>query len=127
MKTDNTAPQSSRIRGTENLHILLWIVKDTCWVQDYRLAGVIMILPTIAVAVYLTAKARDQRDEFIHNLAVIFWLCANSVWMVGEFFFNDKTRTYALVFFGIGLFTLALHYVPKWWRYAGNRTRKSEA
>lgn len=95
MITDTTTTHPGRIRGTENLHILLWIVKDTCWVQDYRLAGVLMILPTISVAIYLTAQARAQRDEFIHNLAVVFWLCANSVWMIGEFFFDDHTRTCA--------------------------------
>lgn len=123
MITDSITTHPGRIRGTENLHILLWIVKDTCWVQDYRLAGVLMILPTISVAIYLTAQARAQRDEFIHNLAVVFWLCANSVWMIGEFFFDDHTRTYALVFFGIGLLTLAFHYLPKWWRYARSRTK----
>jgi|APGre2960657505_1045072.scaffolds.fasta_scaffold00556_17 uncharacterized membrane protein (GlpM family) len=123
MITDTTTTHPGRIRGTENLHILLWIVKDTCWVQDYRLAGVLMILPTISVAIYLTAQARAQRDEFIHNLAVVFWLCANSVWMIGEFFFDDHTRTYALVFFGIGLLTLAFHYLPKCWRYARSRNK----
>ena len=112
----------SKIRGTENLHILLWIVKDTCWVQDYRVVGVSMIIPTIAVAIYLTVKAREQREEFIHNMAVCFWLCANSIWMIGEFFYNDQTRPYATVFFALGLGTLALHYLPKWWLYALGRT-----
>ncbi len=105
-----------KIRGIENLHILLWIIKDTCWVQDFRILGVSMIVPTLAVAGYLTVKARRERDEFIHNLAVVFWLCANSIWMIGEFFYEDHTRNYALIFFACGLFTLALHYVPKWWK-----------
>jgi hypothetical protein len=103
-----------RFRATENLHILLWLIKDTCWVQEYKVAGLIMIVPTIAVAVYLTFKTRAIREEFIHNLAIVFWLCANSIWMIGEFFYEDQTRTYALIFFGSGLLTLALHYFPKW-------------
>ncbi len=103
-----------RIRATENLHILLWLIKDICWVQDYRVLGVSLIIPTISVAIFLTAKAGKIRVEFIHNLAVVFWLCANSVWMIGEFFYNDSTRLYALVFFGMGLITLAVHYLPKW-------------
>ena len=114
-----------KIRGTENLHILLWIVKDTCWVKDYRLLGVGMILPTIAVAIYLTVKSRSQREELIHNLAVCFWLGANSVWMIGEFFYEDGTRPYAMVFFALGLCTLAFHYLPKWWRYARTRSQAS--
>lgn len=112
---------NKKIRGTENLHILLWIIKDTCWVQDYRVLGMIMIFPTIAVAIYLTVKSHPEREEFIHNMAICFWLCANSVWMIGEFFFNDQTRPYALVFFAFGLITLAFHYLPKWWQYASGR------
>ena len=103
-----------RIRTTENLHILLWLIKDTCWLQDFKVPGLIMIVPTIAVAVYLTAKSRKIREEFIHNLAIVFWLCANSTWMIGEFFYEDATRPYALIFFGLGLVTLAIHYIPKW-------------
>src|ERR1041384_7545529 len=99
-----------RFRRTENLHILLWLMKDTCWVQDYKIAGLIMIVPTISVAVWLTLRMRELREEFIHNLAVCFWLMANSVWMVGEFFFNDSTRPFSLLFFAAGLLTLAIHY-----------------
>jgi hypothetical protein len=105
-----------KIRQKENLHILLWLIKDTCWVQDYKIAGLFMIVPTISVAVWLTWKMRQLREEFIHNLAVCFWLMANSVWMIGEFFFNDTTRPFALIFFIAGLSTLAIHYVPKWVR-----------
>ena len=103
-----------RIRSTENLHILLWLIKDTCWVQDYHILGLVMIVPTISVAVFLTLRTKKVREEFIHNLAIVFWLCANSVWMIGEFFYNDSTRPYALIFFGMGLITLAVHYLPKW-------------
>lgn len=49
MKPDTTGAPPNRIRGTEHPHILLWIVKDTCWAQDYRGLGVGMILLTIAV------------------------------------------------------------------------------
>ena len=106
--------KTARIRATENAHILLWLIKDTCWVLDLRLLGVCMIVPTILVALYLTARTRSIREEFIHNLAVVFWLCANSVWMIGEFYYDDHTRPFALVFFALGLLTLAVHYVPLW-------------
>jgi len=108
--------KTPRIRVTENAHILLWLIKDTCWVLDLRLLGVCMIVPTILVAVYLTARTRTVREEFIHNLAVVCWLCANSIWMIGEFYYDDHTRPFALVFFALGLLTLAVHYVPLWLR-----------
>ena len=44
----------------------------------------------------------------------------NSVWMIGEFYFDDTTRPYALFFFVLGLLTLASHYFPKWWRLLVN-------
>ncbi len=110
-----------KFRHTENLHILLWLVKDTCWVQDYRVAGLCMIAPTMGVAIWLTIKSyvhKAGHEEFIHNLAICFWLVANSIWMIGEFFFNDSTRPYAMIFFVAGLLTLALHYIPKWVGYS---------
>lgn len=84
-----------------------------------------MIAPTLLVAIWLTWKSRWIREEFIHNLAVVWWLCANSVWMVGEFFYEDHTRPAALVFFALGLVTLAVHYVPKWARLVGKHLQRN--
>ena len=110
----NFFPMLERFRQTENLHILLWLIKDACWVQNYRMAGLLMIVPTISVAVWLTWRTRHDKVEFIHNLAVVFWLIANCVWMIGEFFFHDSTRPYAVIFFVAGLIILAVHYLPRW-------------
>jgi len=115
-----------RFRRTENLHILLWLIKDTCWVQDFKRAGLIMIVPTISVAVWLTIKSwkmKAGKEEVIHNLAVCSWLVANSIWMIGEFYFSDSTRPYALIFFIIGLLILAIHYIPKWFSYLQSSKR----
>ena len=117
---------NNKIRGIENLHILLWICKDTCWVQEYRWVGVGLIAPTLCVAIYLTKKCFHQRDEFIHNLAVCFWVSANSIWMIGEFFFDDHTRNIAIVFFGLGLLTLATHYLPKWFGMLNRSLRQAQ-
>lgn len=70
-----------------------------------------MILPTLSVAAWLTWKARECRTEFIHNLAVVWWLCANAVWMIGEFFFNDGTRHIAMAFFATGSVCLVVQGV----------------
>lgn len=99
-----------RIRSYENLHIVLWLLKDTCWVLDYKLPGIIMILPTVTVAVYITWLTRSTAAELAHNLAVVCWICANSIWMVGEFFYNDSLRPVATVFFVLGLFMVAVYY-----------------
>lgn len=108
----NLVSSIARLRRTENLHILLWLLKDTCWVLDLQIFGLLMIVPTVLVAAWITVRSRFHRAELIHNLAVCLWLCANSIWMIGEFFFKDTTRPYAVVFFTGGLIVLSFHYVP---------------
>lgn len=97
-------------RKIENLHILLWLLKDICWVADLKWLGTFMILPTISVAIWLTWKMRQSYSELMHNLAVIAWILANSTWMIGEFFLDDGTRPAALIFFGLGLVLLFVFY-----------------
>lgn len=97
-------------RKIENLHILLWLLKDICWAADLKWMGTFMILPTISVAIWLTWKLRKSYSELMHNLAVILWIMANATWMIGEFFFDDGTRPMALVFFALGLMLLFVFY-----------------
>lgn len=99
------------VRKFENLHIFLWLLKDTCWVMEIKALGMFMILPTIAVAVMITVKTRKVNTELFHNLAVCCWILANSIWMTGEFFFEDTFRPYATVFFIIGLLIMSYYYL----------------
>jgi hypothetical protein len=100
-----------QIRKIENFHILLWLLKDLCWVTLSKTLGVIMIVPTLSLAIYITWKNRKDKAELVHNLAVCFWITANSVWMLGEFYLDDDSaRTPATVFFVIGLLMMARYY-----------------
>lgn len=99
------------IRKFENLHIACWLVKDTCWVMDLRVLGIIMIFPTLLLAFYFTFKFIDIASEYYHNMAVCLWIMANSVWMIGEFFFDDTLRSYAMVFFISGIGVIAYYYL----------------
>lgn len=103
-----------RIRKFENVHILLWLLKDSCWLMDWRVAGMFMVVPTIAMAFYITWLSRSVLKELIHNLAVCCWIMANSIWMAGEFFLNDTTRPVAFVFFLLGLGSIAGFYLRTW-------------
>ena len=104
-------PQPHPIRKIENLHIAMWLLKDTCWVLSYKTAGMLMILPTLSVAFYLTYKLLETTTELLHNLAVCCWIIANSIWMTGEFYSNDGYRPYAALFFGLGLLLVAYYYI----------------
>ncbi len=102
-----------KIRNLENTHILLWLIKDTFWVLEFKLLGVIMILPTVAVAFYLTYLAKTDRKELLHNLAVSCWILANSTWMIGEFYFDDGSRPIAAAFFILGLAFVGVYYIGR--------------
>lgn len=99
-----------KIRKFENWHILLWLLKDLCWVMDFKTFGTIMIIPTILVALWITFMARKSPSELVHNIAVVCWICANSIWMLGEFHCNDCTRPEARIFFFSGLGVLFVYY-----------------
>ena len=101
----------ARYRKMENLHILFWLVKDTCWCLTFKWLGLTMIFPTMLVAILICWRTRNIIAEFTHNLAVIFWIAANSVWMITEFFnYGDEARYYALIPFGLGLSVLIYYY-----------------
>ena len=101
----------SHIRKFENFHILLWLIKDLCWVTLSRTAGMLMILPTLALALFITWRNRRDRAELLHNLAICMWICANSIWMTGEFYLRDGTREIAVIFFIAGLVSMLYYYV----------------
>jgi hypothetical protein len=98
------------IREYENLHIVMWLLKDTCWVLLWKELGLFMIVPTLAVAFHITWIRRQIKSELFHNLAVSCWITANSIWMIGEFFFDDQLRPLATVFFILGIAAVAIYY-----------------
>jgi hypothetical protein len=108
----------ARYRKVENSHILLWLLKDACWALNLRIPGIIMIVPTFAVALIITWQTRHTRSELFHNLAIDFWITANCTWMIGEFFGWDENlwhglglREASLIPFGIGLIILLYYYL----------------
>lgn len=99
------------IRKYENLHIVLWLLKDTCWALLWKTGGIIMIIPTLLVAIHIAYLSRKKIADFFHNIAVCSWICANGIWMMGEFFYDDGLRNYALIFFVIGLIVVGAYYL----------------
>ncbi len=99
------------IREYENLHIALWLMKDTCWVMSWKVVGMCMILPTLAVAMHLAWRSRKNISDLFHNIAVCCWITANATWMTGEFFYHDELRPYAMIFFSIGIVVVGFYYI----------------
>ncbi len=111
-----------RYRKMENLHILFWLLKDISWCMIWRPLGIAMIFPTFIISIIIAYRTRQYMSEVCHNLAISFWIAANSYWMISEFLhfdskilFSDFTYKHlALIPFLLGLAMLIYYYL--WWR-----------
>jgi len=108
----------AKYRRLENLHIVFWLVKDISWCMIWKVLGIVMIVPTLAVAIYIGWRTRQIKSELAHNLAIAFWISANSYWMISEFFGFDEVLVWrqfegkhmALIPFLIGAGILLYYY-----------------
>lgn len=106
-------------RKMENTHILFWLLKDIAWCVVWRPLGLAMVVPTLGIALVIAWRTRAYTSELAHNLAIVFWITANSYWMTSEFFGFDAVRVaphvtgkhLALVPFLIGLGILLYYYL----------------
>ena len=99
-----------RIKKYENIHIVFWLIKDTCWMLELKTAGAIVMIPTIYVAIYIAYKTRGTAELYI-NLAILFWIIANSYWMMIEFFNDNEYKNAAIVPFFLGFIFVVIFYV----------------
>lgn len=101
----------ARFRRIENLHILFWLLKDISWALEWKPIGIGMLVPTLVVAIVITYQTRKLNAELYHNLAIVFWICANGFWMIAEFFGRDNLRDWTAIPFSIGLFFILTYYL----------------
>jgi hypothetical protein len=109
----------ARFRKMENTHIVFWLLKDISWCMIWRTLGIAMVIPTLTIAIIIAWRTRHIKSELAHNLAVAFWISANSLWMIAEFFgFDEMTiwkeftgKHLALVPFITGAMILLYYYV----------------
>lgn len=109
----------ARFRKMENMHIIFWLLKDVSWCLVWKALGLLMIFPTLIISIVIAWRTRQMRSELAHNLAVTFWITANSVWMITEFFGFDETvvwkgfegKHFALIPFAIGISILVHYYL----------------
>jgi hypothetical protein len=99
------------IRRLENAHVAFWLIKDYSWCTSTKWLALAMIGPTLSLAIYIAYRTRQHTEDCVHNAAICCWIAANVVWMIGEFYLADGTRTEARVFFWAGLLILGAWYV----------------
>ena len=117
--TENFYSIPARFRRMENLHIVFWIIKDLSWCMSWEYLAIAMIIPTLSVAIFISWRTRQIRSELAHNLAVAFWIIANSTWMIMEFIGKDESvffqimsgKQLAMIPFTIGSLILVEYYL----------------
>ncbi|MEO7309743.1 MAG: hypothetical protein ABIX01_05055 [Chitinophagaceae bacterium] len=118
-----------RYRMMENLHIVFWLFKDLSWCLVWKPIGIVMIFPTLIISLVIGWRTRHIVSERCHNMAISIWICANSYWMLSEFFgFDSKIVTGTIIYkhlavipFVIGICILGYYYL--WW---GPRDRRRQ-
>lgn len=99
-----------KIKKIENLHVILWLIKDTCWMLEQKWLGAIMMVPTLFFALFIVYRTLKTNDVYI-NLAIFFWISANSFWMMMEFFNHNLYKNFAIIPFGLGFLFVAIFYI----------------
>jgi len=108
----------ARYRRMENMHIAFWLLKDISWCMIWRELGIAMVIPTLTIAIVIAWRTRHLVSELAHNLAIAFWISANSLWMISEFYGFDTMQIWrkftgkhlALIPFAIGALILLYYY-----------------
>ena len=70
--------------------------------MELKIPGIIMIVPTVLMAIYITVKTRTETVYYI-NLAILCWIAANSYWMICELTDNLHLKDYTIIGFVLGL------------------------
>lgn len=117
-KKDAEYTIQARYRKMENMHIVFWLLKDVSWCMIWKPLGLAMIFPTLFIAIIIAWRTKEIQSELAHNLAIIFWISANSYWMISEFFHFDampiwgmfEGKHLALIPFAIGAIIMAYYY-----------------
>ncbi|MES2881631.1 MAG: hypothetical protein V4676_05740, partial [Bacteroidota bacterium] len=108
-----------RYRRMENMHIVFWLLKDISWCMVWKPLGIAMIFPTLIISMVIAWRTRQMVSELAHNLAITFWISANSLWMISEFLGFDTMHIWrgfegkhlSLIPFIIGISILFYYYL----------------
>lgn len=81
--------------------------------MEFKITGTIMILPTIGLAMMIVYHTWKTIDVYI-NMAILFWICANSFWMVLEFYDHTNLKIFAAMPFILGFVFVGIFYFKRW-------------
>lgn len=103
-------PSRRTLRNMENIHVPLWLIKDTFWMLGWKWMATLMIVPTIGMAIFIVMKTWRRREVYI-NLAICCWVSANAWWMSCEFFDMRAYRNISMMPFVAGMALVVYYYI----------------
>ena len=68
---EDSHPKIYSVRWFENGHIVLWLFKDLCWVTTFKIGGIIMMVPTLLLGIYITFLSKKNISELYLNWNLI--------------------------------------------------------
>jgi len=77
----------------ENVHILLWLGKDTAWNWEWKVMWMCFSIPTIIVGLDFLHKSLFTKRLMIdhaHYCAQFLWVFSNLIWAYGELFMAES-------------------------------------
>jgi hypothetical protein len=86
----------------ETIHIPLWLIKDLCWLFTWRIAGIIIAVPTVLVAFYMVYLTKNDKNRLLPNISIALWILANANWMIAEFY-DLPIKDYSAIPFILGI------------------------
>jgi hypothetical protein len=101
-----------KIRVYENIHILFWLIKDLSWVMLWKPLGLLMIIPTVGFAIWFCIKTFSINEFYVY-LATLFWILANGIWMVLEFYSLEQYKFISAIIFIFGLISVVVYLLKE--------------
>lgn len=67
----------NQLKAKENLHVVFWLLKDFAWLMHFRLLGMAMVLPTIALGIWITVRtyklAKASEEGLCGRTFITIW------------------------------------------------------
>lgn len=98
-----------KIKKFESLHIVFWLIKDSCWMFEFKWLGILMVIPTLIIAGIIVYISRKTNDIYL-NFSILFWILANSFWMYCEFFNYGENKMFSSIPFALGFLFVGVYY-----------------
>jgi hypothetical protein len=92
----------------ETVGSVLWFVMDGFWMLNQAFPAKAMVLPTLAVNLFVFRYTKQSFAQFSVVAAMNSWLLMNILWMAGDLNKDPGPLVGARVMFALGIVLLAL-------------------